>query len=57
MGWTEDPGMKVVGRGQGVTLSSERSRGSDIRLAFVPRVVLLVPTPAGWHPETWGVLP
>lgn len=57
MGWMGDPGMEVAGRGQRVTLSSEMRRGSDIRLAFVPRVVLLVPTPAGWHPETWGPLP
>lgn len=35
--------MWVAGRGQRVTLSSERRRGSDIRLAFVPRVALLVP--------------
>lgn len=45
MGWMGDPGMEVAGTGQRVTLSSEGRRGSDIRLAFVPRVALL-----GDHP-------
>lgn len=42
---------------QRVTLSSERRRGSDIRLAFVPSCPVGAHPSEEWHPETWGLRP